>query len=56
MIEEGAKVVDDAIRAVLILDVWNPHLSATEQGMLRELFRTLAALDDAPAGMGAVAD
>jgi aspartyl/asparaginyl beta-hydroxylase (cupin superfamily) len=55
-IEHEAWNGSDAIRAVLILDVWNPHLSAAEQGMLRELFRTLAALDDAPAGMGAVAD
>jgi aspartyl/asparaginyl beta-hydroxylase (cupin superfamily) len=55
-IEHEAWNGSDAIRAVLILDVWNPHLSAAEQGMLRELFRTLASLDDAPAGMGAVAD
>jgi aspartyl/asparaginyl beta-hydroxylase (cupin superfamily) len=55
-IEHEAWNGSDAIRAVLILDVWNPHLSTAERDMLRELFRTLAALDDAPAGMGAVAD
>ncbi len=55
-IEHEAWNGSDSVRAVLILDVWNPHLSATERDMLRELFRTLAALDDAPAGMGAVAD
>lgn len=46
----------DAIRAVLILDVWNPYLSIAEQDMLRELFRTLDRLDDVPKGMGDVAD
>lgn len=46
----------DAIRAVLILDAWNPYLSAAERDMLRELFGTLAKLEDVPAGMGAVAE
>ncbi|WP_375402707.1 aspartyl/asparaginyl beta-hydroxylase domain-containing protein [uncultured Sphingomonas sp.] len=55
-IEHEAWNGSDAVRAVLILDVWNPHLSAAERDMLRALFRTLGALEDAPAGMGAVAD
>lgn len=55
-IEHEAWNGSDAVRAVLILDVWNPHLSAAERDMLRELFRTLGSLEDAPSGMGAVAD
>ena len=55
-IEHEAWNESDAIRAVLILDVWNPHLSADERDMLRELFRTLGKLEDVPAGMGAVAE
>lgn len=55
-IEHEAWNGSDAIRAVLILDVWNPHLSAAEQGMLRELFAALDRMGDKPAGMGAVAE
>ncbi|WP_375428089.1 aspartyl/asparaginyl beta-hydroxylase domain-containing protein [uncultured Sphingomonas sp.] len=55
-IEHEAWNGSDTVRAVLILDVWNPHLSAAERDMLRELFRMLGELEDAPAGMGAVAN
>ncbi|HEX8382049.1 MAG TPA: aspartyl/asparaginyl beta-hydroxylase domain-containing protein [Sphingomonas sp.] len=54
-IEHEAWNESDAIRAVLILDVWNPHLSAAERDMLRGLFRALATIEDVPATMGAVA-
>jgi tetratricopeptide (TPR) repeat protein len=55
-IEHEAWNGSDAIRAVLILDVWNPHLSAAERDMLRALFGTLAGMEDVPGGMGDVAD
>jgi aspartyl/asparaginyl beta-hydroxylase (cupin superfamily) len=55
-IEHEAWNDSDAVRAVLILDVWNPHLTAAERDALRALFATLGRLDDVPGGMGAVSD
>ena len=55
-IEHEAWNDSDAVRAVLILDVWNPHLTAAERDGLRALFRTLGQLDDVPDAMGAVTD
>ncbi len=47
-IEHEAWNNSDALRAVLIFDVWNPHLGRSEQEMLRALFEEMAAygLDD----------
>jgi aspartyl/asparaginyl beta-hydroxylase (cupin superfamily) len=38
-IEHEAWNDSDQPRIVLIFDVWNPHLTATEQAMLKEVFR-----------------
>ncbi len=38
-IEHEAWNDSDASRIVLIFDVWNPHLTAQEQAMLKEVFR-----------------
>ena len=40
-IEHEAWNKSDALRVVLIFDVWNPHLSETERKMLRELFQEM---------------
>lgn len=40
-IEHEAWNNSDALRAVLIFDVWNPHLSASERDMLRGLFHEM---------------
>ncbi len=42
-IEHEAWNDSDSIRAVLIVDVWNPYLSDEEKGMLRHLFGTLGS-------------
>ena len=55
-IEHEAWNDGDALRAVLIFDVWNPHLSPVERDMLRTLFRSLEGLDDPLAPMAAVVD
>lgn len=55
-IEHEAWNESSSIRAVLIFDVWNPHLTETEKTMLRALFATLGGMDDVPAAVGAVAD
>ncbi|TPG10797.1 aspartyl/asparaginyl beta-hydroxylase domain-containing protein [Sphingomonas oligophenolica] len=43
-IEHEAWNDSDAVRAVLIFDVWNPHLTVPEQTMLQELFATMRSL------------
>jgi aspartate beta-hydroxylase len=40
-IEHEAWNKSDALRAVLIFDVWNPHLSQSEREMLRGLFQEM---------------
>lgn len=40
-IEHEAWNRSDALRVVLIFDVWNPHLSETERDMLRGLFQEM---------------
>ena len=40
-IEHEAWNRSDALRAILIFDVWNPHLSGPEQEMLRGLFQEM---------------
>jgi aspartyl/asparaginyl beta-hydroxylase (cupin superfamily) len=55
-IEHEAWNQSSSIRALLIFDVWNPHLTETEKAMLRTLFTTLGGMDDVPAAVGAVAD
>ena len=42
-IEHEAWNDSDELRAVLIFDVWNPHLSANEQGVLRRYFASADA-------------
>ena len=46
-IEHEARNASDALRAVLILDVWNPHLTAVEREMIGRYF---AAADQAGFG------
>ncbi len=47
-IEHEAWNRSDALRAILIFDVWNPHLGESEREMLRALFEEMAdyGLDD----------
>lgn len=40
-IEHEAWNKSDALRAILIFDVWNPHLDESERGMLRSLFQEM---------------
>ncbi len=42
-IEHEARNDSDEIRAVLIFDVWNPHITEPERELLREFFRTADA-------------
>ncbi|OYU13878.1 MAG: hypothetical protein CFE37_13860 [Alphaproteobacteria bacterium PA4] len=42
-IEHEARNGSDRLRAVLIIDAWNPHLSATERDLLRHYVATLDA-------------
>jgi aspartate beta-hydroxylase len=42
-IEHEAWNNSDAIRAVLIVDVWNPYLTTAETAMLRQLFDALGS-------------
>lgn len=46
-IEHEAWNESDALRAVLILDVWNPHLSEEERQMLQSLFVALGQIEGA---------
>ncbi|WP_374942484.1 aspartyl/asparaginyl beta-hydroxylase domain-containing protein [Sphingomonas sp.] len=52
-IEHEAWNRGDSLRAVLILDVWNPHLVAAERDMVQTLFAALGSQMDAG---GALAD
>ena len=47
-IEHAAWNDSEEMRAVLILDVWNPHLSAREQGIVSEYYRSTEAAGYAP--------
>lgn len=49
-IEHEATNGSDQLRAVLILDAWNPHLTLAERDMLRAYVATLEASGDGPAG------
>ena len=42
-IEHEAWNDSDALRAILIVDVWNPHLTATERSLLRAFFATVGS-------------
>jgi aspartyl/asparaginyl beta-hydroxylase (cupin superfamily) len=42
-IEHEAWNDSDAVRAVLILDVWNPHLTVPEQAMVQRLFTAMGS-------------
>ncbi|WP_343526534.1 aspartyl/asparaginyl beta-hydroxylase domain-containing protein [Sphingomonas sp.] len=44
-----------ALRAVLIFDTWNPHLTLEEQAMLQSLFAALGRIEGGQ-GLGAVAE
>ena len=52
-IEHEAWNDSDELRAVLIFDTWNPHLSPAERDMLRALFGAMARTGTS---LGAVAD
>lgn len=54
-IEHEAWNDSDALRAVLILDVWNPHLTPEERTWLGSLFSVLGRVEGA-GEMGAVAE
>lgn len=54
-IEHEAWNDSTALRAVLILDAWNPHLSTEEQVMLQSLFAALGQVEGA-GELGAVAE
>lgn len=47
-IEHEAWNDSDELRAVLILDVWNPHITETERELLREFYRVADASGHAP--------
>ncbi len=47
-IEHEAWNDSDEMRAVLIFDVWNPHLTAVEQTMIQHFFKALDASEYAP--------
>lgn len=49
-IEHEAWNDSDELRAVLILDVWNPHLTETERVMLQQFFRVADSNGHAPDG------
>jgi aspartyl/asparaginyl beta-hydroxylase (cupin superfamily)/Tfp pilus assembly protein PilF len=54
-IEHEAWNRSDRLRAILIFDVWNPHLSATERDLLRTFYRVAGTSDhkaDAAIGVG----
>jgi aspartyl/asparaginyl beta-hydroxylase (cupin superfamily) len=54
-IEHEAWNESDSLRAVLIFDVWNPHLSAAERMLLQDLFSAEAgASEAAPAALRSV--
>jgi aspartyl/asparaginyl beta-hydroxylase (cupin superfamily) len=46
----------DQLRAILILDSWNPHLTATERDLMRRFFVAADGSGLNPAGSTAVAD
>jgi tetratricopeptide (TPR) repeat protein len=48
-IEHEAWNRSDQLRAILILDVWNPHIAPVERDMLRTFFAASADATDAPA-------
>jgi aspartate beta-hydroxylase len=43
-IEHEAWNDSDAVRAILIFDVWNPHIDVTERAMLADIFTTMNTL------------
>lgn len=55
-IEHEAWNDSDALRAVLILDTWNPHLSAAERDLLAAFYRTMRDSGMDPGLAAAVAD
>jgi len=55
-IEHEAWNDSDELRGILIFDVWNPHLTLTERGLMRDFFRVADASGHNPGGSTAVAD
>lgn len=55
-IEHEAWNDSDELRAILILDTWNPHLSEAERALMRRFFQVADASGHNPHGRTAVAD
>jgi aspartate beta-hydroxylase len=55
-IEHEAWNDSDEMRIVLIFDVWNPHISEAERGLLQNLFRTADANGQAPDSRTAISE
>ena len=54
-IEHEAWNRSDRLRAILIFDVWNPHIGETERELLRQFYRVAETTDhagDAALGVG----
>ena len=51
-IEHEAWNHSDALRAVLIIDTWNPHIQPVERDLLRAYVRAADAGGEAPQGFG----
>jgi aspartyl/asparaginyl beta-hydroxylase (cupin superfamily) len=55
-IEHEAWNDSDELRAILILDTWNPHLTEAERMLMRRFFEVADASGHNPYGRTAVAD
>lgn len=55
-IEHEAWNRSDAMRAILIFDVWNPHITEAERAVLRQFYTVAATAKDAPRGKIEVSD
>ena len=55
-IEHEAWNESDAMRAILIFDVWNPYITPAERNLLRRFYAVAADADDAPAAALSVSD
>lgn len=55
-IEHEAWNDSDEIRALLIFDTWNPHLSQAERDLLLQLFEALGKFGSASTALGAISD
>lgn len=55
-IEHEAWNRSDQMRAILIFDVWNPHITPTERDLLRQFYAVAAQVDGAPASAIGISD